>query len=87
MSGESMTRAGRCALLLVLSVVCLLPAEALAQGETTSAIVGQVRDTTSAVVPGATVMITNPETGLRRSDNVKAKTYLRPHNVNLVRRI
>ena len=67
MSGESMTRAGRCALLLVLSVACLLPAEALAQGETTSAIVGQVRDTTNAVVPGATVTITNPETGLRRS--------------------
>src|SRR6202162_6174559 len=53
--------------LLVLSVVCLLPAQVLAQGETTSAIVGQVRDTTSAVVPGATVTIANPETGLRRS--------------------
>ena len=62
-----MTRAGRCAFLLVLSVACLLPAEALAQGETTSAIVGQVRDTTNAVVPGATVTIANPETGLRRS--------------------
>jgi hypothetical protein len=53
--------------LLVLSVACLLPAEALAQGETTSAIVGQVRDMTNAVVPGATVTIANPETGLRRS--------------------
>ena len=53
--------------LLVLCVACLLPAEALAQGETTSAIVGQVRDTTNAVVPGATVAITNLETGLRRS--------------------
>jgi uncharacterized GH25 family protein len=41
--------------------------KALAQGETTSAIVGQVRDTTNAVVPGATVTIANPETGLRRS--------------------
>ena len=38
--------------ILVLTVVCLLPAKALAQGETTSAIVGQVRDTTNAVVPG-----------------------------------
>src|SRR6202162_3865243 len=66
MSGESMTRAGRCAL-LVLSVACLLPVEAMAQGETTSAIVGQVRDTTNAVVPGATVTIANPETGLTRS--------------------
>jgi hypothetical protein len=41
--------------------------KALAQGETTSAIVGQVRDTTNAVVPDATVTIANPETGLRRS--------------------
>src|SRR6202158_3716621 len=66
MSGESMTRAGRFAL-LVLRIACLLPAEALAQGETTSAIVGQVRDTTNAVVPGAIVTIANSETGLRRS--------------------
>jgi len=51
----------------VLTVACFLPAEALAQGETTSAIVGQVRDTTNAVVPGASVTIANPETGLRRS--------------------
>jgi hypothetical protein len=53
--------------LLVLTVACLLPAKALAQGETTSAIVGQVRDTTDAVVPGASVTITNHETGLKRS--------------------
>jgi hypothetical protein len=52
---------------VVLTVACLLPAKALAQGETTSAIVGQVRDTTDAVVPGATVTITNHETGLKRS--------------------
>jgi carboxypeptidase family protein len=52
---------------LVLTVACLLPAKALAQGETTSAIVGQVRDTTNAVLPGAAVTITNHETGLKRS--------------------
>src|SRR5579862_6242605 len=52
---------------LALAVVCLAPVKTLAQGETTSAIVGQVRDATNAVVPGATVTITNPETGLRRS--------------------
>ncbi len=52
---------------VVLTVACLLPAKALAQGETTSAIVGQVRDTTDAVVAGATVTITNHETGLKRS--------------------
>ncbi len=66
MSGEYTVRVVRFAL-LVLCVACLLPAEALAQGETTSAIVGQVRDTTNAVVPGAIVTITNPDTGLRRS--------------------
>jgi hypothetical protein len=55
-------------LVLILAVVTSLPpSQAVAQGETTSAIVGQVRDTTNAVVPGATVAITNLETGLRRS--------------------
>jgi len=38
-----------------------------AQGETTSAIVGQVTDATGASVPDATATITNHETGLRRS--------------------
>ena len=52
---------------LVSTVVCLVPVKALAQGETTSAIVGQVRDSTNAVVPDATVTITNHETGLKRS--------------------
>jgi hypothetical protein len=66
MSGVFMARAAHFAFLM-LTVACLLPVEALAQGETTSAIVGQVRDTTNAVVPGATVTIANPETGLRRS--------------------
>ncbi len=52
---------------LVFTVACLHPARAPAQGETTSAIVGQVRDTTAAVVPGATVTITDHETGLKRT--------------------
>jgi len=55
-------------LMLILAVVASLsPPQARGQGETTSAIVGQVRDTSNAVVPGATVTIANPETGLRRS--------------------
>jgi Carboxypeptidase regulatory-like domain len=37
------------------------------QGETTSGIVGQVSDATGAAVAGATVTVTNKETGLRRS--------------------
>ncbi len=52
---------------LILTVSCLVPVRALAQGETTSAIVGQVRDATNAVVPGALVTITDSETGLKRS--------------------
>jgi len=55
-------------LVLILAVVASLsPPQALGQGETTSAIVGQVRDTTNAVVPDATVTISNPETRLKRS--------------------
>ena len=61
-----MLRTGHLAI-LALTAAILLPAEAWAQGETTSAIVGQVRDTTGAVVAGATVTIASPETGLRRS--------------------
>ena len=53
--------------LFVLAVVCLLPAKAPAQGETTSAIIGEVSDASSAVVAGANVTITNHETGLKRS--------------------
>jgi len=55
-------------LALILAVVgSLSPPQARAQGETTSAIVGQVLDATNAVVPGATVTITNRDTGAKRS--------------------
>lgn len=43
-------------------VLSLLPLGAFAQGETTSAIVGQVTDATNAAIPGATITITNRET-------------------------
>ena len=52
---------------VLLIVACLFPAKAAPQGETTSAIIGEVKDTTNALLPGATVTITNHETGLRRT--------------------
>ncbi|MGD0787226.1 MAG: carboxypeptidase-like regulatory domain-containing protein [Terracidiphilus sp.] len=51
---------------LVWSVAWFLPAGALGQGETTSAVVGQVRDSSGAVVMGATVTIMSLDAGLRR---------------------
>jgi len=52
--------------LLMASVNVFSPSRVLAQGETTSAIVGQVTDATHAVVAGALVTIVNAETGLER---------------------
>ena len=46
-------------LVFVVSFQFLLPQVAFSQGETTSAIVGQVSDASGAAVPGATVTITN----------------------------
>src|SRR6202166_813344 len=45
----------------------LLPEATFSQGETTSAIVGQVSDASGSAVPSATVTVTNKETGLRRN--------------------
>jgi hypothetical protein len=54
-------------LFLVAVALSAFSIQALGQGETTSAIVGQATDTTGAVVPGATVTITNHDTGSKRS--------------------
>jgi len=51
----------------------LLPAQTLAQGETTSAIVGQVTDATNAAIPAASVAITNLEVGLQRRAKADAE--------------
>jgi len=53
--------------LLAITSVLLVPADLWAQGETTSAILGQVTDSSNAVVPTATVTVINRETGLKRS--------------------
>jgi hypothetical protein len=49
------------------SFIFLFPDAAFCQGETTSAIVGQVRDATTYAVPDAAVTIIDRETGLKRS--------------------
>ena len=54
-------------LVLLVYTVAAFSAQALGQGETTSAIVGQVTDITGAVVPRATVTITNRDTGMKRN--------------------
>jgi len=52
--------------LALVCAVVLFPSRLLPQGETTSAINGQVTDASNAAVPAANVTITNRETGLRR---------------------
>ena len=54
------------------STVLSLPSVLSGQGETTSAILGQVTDSSGAVVPGATVTITNRDTGLKRAVHTDA---------------
>jgi hypothetical protein len=55
------------ALALLGVLVTLSQSIAGAQGETTSAILGEVTDSTGAVVPGAMVTVVNRDTGLKRS--------------------
>jgi hypothetical protein len=53
--------------LALVAVALFSPPSSSGQGETTSAIVGEVTDATNAVVRDATVTITNHETGLKRT--------------------
>ena len=53
------------------SQACFLP-RLLAQGETTSAIVGMVADPTGGAIAGAAVMVTSAETGSKRSTRTGA---------------
>jgi len=55
----------RCAILIFLELALRVPA--IAQGETTSAIVGSVTDPTGLGIPGATVTVMGVEDGLKRS--------------------
>ena len=54
-------------LAVVLAFDLALSIPAMAQGETTGAIVGSVSDQTGAAIPGAMVTVTNIENGLKRS--------------------
>ena len=61
-----MLRSILAAFLLIAFQFCVVP-PAFPQGETTSAIVGQVSDATGSRVPHVQVTVTNKETGLRRN--------------------
>src|SRR5580700_6911902 len=53
--------------LVFLLFIFAMRVPAIAQGETTSAIVGSVSDPTGAALPNARVIIANVENGLKRS--------------------
>ncbi len=61
-----MSRANTFVLILA-ALIFAFPVHTRAQGETTSEITGEVADASGAEIPGATVTITNRETGLERS--------------------
>src|ERR1700727_1196426 len=54
-------------ILLASLLPCIVAASVFAQGETTSAILGQVSDATGGAVPGATATVANTATGLQRT--------------------
>jgi hypothetical protein len=58
--------------ILLTASLLLLPAHALSQSETTTAIVGQVTDATQAAIPGAAATISSLETDLKRSTKTDA---------------
>ncbi len=50
-----------------MGILVASPPGAWAQGETTSAVIGQVADASNAAIPSATVTIKNPQTGIERT--------------------
>jgi hypothetical protein len=66
-SAKGFLRFGLSCTLLAVSAALLLPRVVWAQGETTSAILGQVTDSSKAAIPGARVIVISVETGLERT--------------------
>jgi len=64
---QSVSPGAICFALLVAAAILLACSYAWAQGETTSAILGQVTDSTDAAVAGASVTVINRDTGLKRT--------------------
>jgi uncharacterized lipoprotein YajG len=62
-----MKRFGHGTLALAATALFLLPPCARPQGETTSAITGQVADPSGAALAGATVRLTGAGTGIQRT--------------------
>src|SRR5713101_7275043 len=58
---------GLFSILGIVGALLALPPPTRSQGETTSAILGEVTDTSNAALAGATVTITNRDTGLKRN--------------------
>src|SRR5689334_12359260 len=54
-------------LVALLAIALLMRVAAMAQGETTSAVIGSVTDPDGAAISGATVTILSAENGLRRA--------------------
>src|SRR6266851_3080972 len=68
MKADSGSEVLRLLVILGLAATLLaLPPPTRSQGETTSAILGEVTDTSNAALAGATVTITNRDTGLKRN--------------------
>src|SRR5580658_6688349 len=61
-----MRRRSSCPILLLAASVLLVATTTSPQGETTSAVVGQVSDMTGAAIAGATVTVIGREDGSRR---------------------
>jgi hypothetical protein len=62
-----MTRLAHSGLMFAVLSLAFFPSEVFSQGETTSAVSGQVADATGAAIVGATVTVTSRETGSGRS--------------------